>query len=306
MKKIQAVPTIKKGVSCVVRTPLVLVPYLVYFVIAVLFMVYGISKIEALLPAFAGPEESPFNIMGIFFSLLAFAFLAILVIGLLSPFIEGWTFAALASAHKNEPVSLKEAARKAGSKYLGMLALAILIVIISSVVGSIVSTPLTIMRYMRMFEVASTSVPPSTMFISQIRWSVVTYGVVTMVTALVMVLFVYMKPAYIIGDIDLSKSLNDGLDTARNNYLASLVIFLVFTVIEAGVFLAPFAVMLSKGVSFLDMETLMNIQDITEVYPYIQILVILGAVLILMTLLVRVILSAAISYAYMDSHEMLS
>jgi hypothetical protein len=306
MKKIQVIPTIKKGISCVVRTPIVLVPYLVYFAIIALIMAYGASRIEAMLPFFAAPEEEPFEVMGTFFSLLAFALLALLVVGFLSPFIEGWTFAVLASAHKNEPISLKAAARKAGSKYLGMLALAILIAIVSTVVGSIVAVPLSLMTYVRAFEFASTGASPTDMFILQIRWYVVMNGVVTAVTALVMVLFVYMKPAYIISNMDLSKSLNDGLDTARNNYLPSFVIFLVFTVLEAGVVIVPYAAMISGGVGFLDIETLMNIQDVTEVYPYIQIVVILGAVLVLVTFLVGVILSAAISYAYMDSHEMLS
>lgn len=303
MKKIRVIPSIQQGISCIVKNPVVVVPYLIYTGIIILIMVYGVSRIGAILPMFKVSHEMPFNILSAFFSLLAFTALAILLLGLLSPFIEGWTFAALASAHKNAPVSLKDAVRKAGSKYIGMLALFGLIVVISAVIGSIVSVPLSAIIYIRSFEMFTTT-DATAIFISQLRWYIVMNIIVTVITTAVMVLFIYLKPAYIIGNMRLSESLSDGIDTARNNYVSSLVIFSIFTVLEVGISIGLYTV-ISRN-SFINVESLMNFQNMSTLLFYLQKFIYLSVVLILASFIIRVILYSAITHAYMDSHEMLS
>jgi hypothetical protein len=128
------------------------------------------------------------------------------------------------------------------------------------------------------------------------------YGILFLVTTIVLVLFYYMKPAFVIGDNRLSESLNDGFKTAQKNFFPSCIIVLVLTILEEIPFFVFSAILF---VNVLNIEKIAE-KDITAlVHSYAGTLLPVLLIALLFYFVLHTVLHAALSYAYMDSHELL-
>lgn len=302
------IPTIKNAFSCVVTHPKVIVPFFVFFLLFGSIFVYALRRFFELFSmiaspeAFASPEEAPFAVMGIF-SFFAFIFLIILFVFFAFPFFEGWTFAAAGSAFKNEPVSLGGTAKRALSTYIGVLVITFIMVVVWLVIGSILSIIMSVVMFFIMASFApapSVSPAPSA---AQISGIFVVYAIMIVIMIVFMVFFVYMKPAYVVGKKRVFESLGDGFDTAKANFVPSFVIVLFFVVVLVVLYGIVWGVFTVSGV--LDFEHLMY-PDFTGMHSLFPVLIGVGVVMGIVYLVVYSAFYAALTYAYMDSHEMIN
>jgi len=304
MRKITVIPTMKRAFSCVIHHPTVVVPFTVFFLVIGLIIVYTFSRFFELFDMVASAEEAPFAVMGGIFGFFAFIFLIILFVFFTFPFFEGWTFAAAASAFKNESVSIVDAARKALSKYIGLVVITFIMVLAWLVVGSILSIIISVVIFA--MTASFTPIPseyspaPS---ITQFYGMAVMYGIMIVIMVAFMVIFIYMKPAYIVSGKRFSESLGDGFDTTKKNFLPSFLIVLFFVLVPFLVNGVLWAVLTVGGV--LDFEELLY-PDFAEVTSLFPVLIVVGAVLVIVNVVFYAAFYAAVTYSYMDSHEMVS
>ena len=304
MQKVTIIPTIREAFSCVFRHPQVIVPFFVFSLIVSLLYAYLFNKITSLFDIFSVSEEMPFEAMGAFFSFFSLIILVVVVYFFGFPFFEGWTFAALGSAFKKEPVRLMEAARRGLSKYFGVLAITILVAVVTSLVSGFLSTillfPLLPFMNSEMYTRDFFSNYPQSFWFPP--GLAVFYGVLILIVIAVTVFFVYLKPAYILGEKPFAESLNDGFNTARKNFMPSFVYYLVFTVLQIVVFAIVFGAFMVSSIPLL--EDLILTEDISVMTTFFERLIPLGVVAVILNFLVYVFMYAAVTYAYMYSHEM--
>lgn len=295
MREIKVIPTIKNGFSCVICNPKVVIPFVVFFFIISLIAVAAFNRIVEFFDFLMSPED----VSGMFGTIFGFIIL-ILLVGLFMffafPFFESWTYAALASAFKDESVSLGKAAKTGLSKYVGMVIITIIVAIVSAVVGFVASF------ISSFFMIASMSYSPSPDF--PFLGFLAMYGVMFFVIALVTVLLLYLKPAYVAGDKKFSESIKDGFETAKENFLPTLLIYLFFLVVQILLWGAALAALVFSGIvkagEFFyqpDFGVLSSVAS--KVLP-------VGLVVLLVYVLLNTVLYAALMYGYMDSHEMIA
>jgi hypothetical protein len=307
MQKVKIIPTMRKSFLCVFQHPQVIVPFLVFSLITGLIFAYAFDRMIEFIGSFdvfASPEEMPFEAFESFFSFFYLIMLVALFAFFAFPFFESWTFAALGYAFKNEPVSLAKAARKGISKYLGVLVISIIIALVSGVVGSIVS----IVVLLAFFPFMASTIPVSPEYmvpsIPQLSGFFIMYGVIILVTTLFMALFIYLKPSYVLGERRFSESLNDGFETVRKNIVPSWALYLSFEVLR----------MVSMGViagiviwsGMIDLGKFVVLEDFQIISTFLSELIPLIVVAVVVNYLIYTFLYAAITYAYMDSHEMIA
>ncbi len=305
MKSITATATIKNAFLCVINNPKVIVPFFVLFLVLSLIVTALFNNVMNLLEYALAPGEMPFEAAGAILGFMA-TILLVVVVGILAiPFFDGWTYAALGSAFKKEEISLTKAARKGGSKYFGMLAIAIIIAIVSAAVSSLLSPITYLAAASSMEDFLEPGAEPSLIFssLSDFYGIFIAYGVIFLITTMIMVLFYYLKPAYIIGDNPLSESLNDGFKTARENFFPSFIVVLVLTVLENVPFLVFSGVLFVIGV--INIEKFVEEDIVGFFHSYAGTLLTGMLIALLFYVVLHTVLHAALSYAYMDSHEMI-
>lgn len=306
MQEIKIIPTLRKSFLCVFQHPQVLVPFLVFSLITGLIFAYAFDRMIEFIGSFdvfTSPEEMPFEAFGSFFSFFYLIVLVALFSFFAFPFFEGWTFAALGYAFKNEPVSLAKAARKGLSKYLGVLIISIIISLVSAVVGSIVSIIVLLAFYPFVtptYPVSPEYVVPS---VPQLSGYFVMYGVIILLITLFMVFFIYLKPSYVLGDRRFSESLNDGFETVRKNIVPSWVLYLSFEVLRMVSLGVIAGIVIWSGI--IDIGKFVVLEDFQVISTFLSELIPLIVVAIVVNYLIHTLLYAAITYAYMDSHEMI-
>ena len=304
MKKIAVIPTMKRAFSCVIHHPQVVVPFTVFFLVIGLVIVYSVSRFFEFFDIFASAEEAPFAVIEGIFGFFAFIFLIIVFVFFTFPFFEGWTFAATASAFKNESVSIVDAAKKALSKYVGLVVITFIMVLAWLVVGSILSIIISVVIFATMASFSPIpseySAAPS---ITQFSGIAVMYGIMIVIMVAFMVIFLYMKPAYMVTGKRFSESLSDGFDTAKKNFLSSFLIVLFFVLVPFLVYGVLWAVLTVGGV--LDFEEFLypGFAEVSSLFP---VLIVVGVVLTIVYIVFYAAFYAAVTYAYMDSHEMIS
>jgi len=239
---VKTVPTIREAFLCVIRHPKAFIPYLVF---SILFLFIFTWILTNFVNTISEPTE---NLADAFYeSLRAFSFfivtgvLLFIAYEVLSPFFEGLTYAALGSAFRNEPVLLRKAAGKALSKYPGILVITIIAAIITLIVGSLITSVVSLVLFssMSFFSILFTLNPYSIL-----AW----VGLVFFVTRVIVVLFIYLKPAYILGDKHFAKSLYDGVKTVVKNFVPSCLIYLGFAVMRIVLFGITFSGMIMSTV----------------------------------------------------------
>jgi hypothetical protein len=294
MRKIQVIPTIKNSFVCIVRHPKVVIPFGVVSVAAILVAVLLVDRVIEFFDFVMEPEEVVefFNAM---FGFVVMIFATVLIVFLALPFFEGWTYAALGAAFNNGPVSLAEAARKSGSRYIGMVIISIIIAVISMVVGFFVSLFSSVIMVFFMHDMQQSGVPVAGFFTM--------YGVMFLIIAVVTVILIYLKPAYMVGGKVLSESLKDGFETAKDNYLASLLIYLIFIGGQVLLYVAMWAALIPG--SILHFEEVFYAENIDFISSITARLLPVGIVVVIVSFLLYVVYYAALTYAYMDSHEMI-
>lgn len=307
MKSITATTTIKNAFPCVVHNPKVIIPFFVLFLGLSLIVTSLFNSIINFLEFGIEPENLPFEAFGTIFGFIVTIFLVVVVAVLVVPFFEGWTYAALGSAFKKESVSITKTARKGVSKYLGVLVISILIAIASAAISSLFSsiTSFAIVSSIEDFFLEYPDVEPFLVFssLSNFYGVFIAYGVVFLITTIIMVLFYYLKPAYVIGDNPLSESLNDGFTTARENFFPSCIVVLVLTVLEEVPFLVFWGILFVKG--WFNIEKYISGDIVALVHSHAGTLLTGFLIAFLAYFVLHTVLHAALSYAYMDSHEMI-
>ena len=303
MQKVKIIPTMRKSFLCVFQHPQVILPFFAFSLILGLIFAYAFNEMIGFLEAFSSPEEMPFEAFGPFFSFFYLIILVVLFVFFAFPFFESWTFAALGYAYKNEPASLVKAARKGISKYLGVLIISIIIALVSAVVGSILSFVI----MLGFFPFMTYTVPASPEYmvpsISQFSGIFIMYGIMILIITLLMALFIYLKPSYVLGERRFSESLNDGFETARKNIVATWALYLSYEVLRIVLWGVIAGIVIWSGM--LDFEELMILGDFDILSAFFSDLIPLVVVAVVANYLIYTLLYAAITYAYMDSHEMI-
>lgn len=300
MKPITVTATIKNALLCIIHNPKVLVPFFVLFLISSLIAVVLFNSIINFIGTVAEPVL-PFGTFGTIFRIIITLFAVVVIFVLMIPFFEAWTYAALGSAFKNQKVSLKKTAQKGASKYLGVLVISIIIAVVSGALSFIFS-PFTSAAVVSSMEDYITGYGAErSLSLSTFYGAFLMYGVLFLITTIVLVLFYYMKPAFVIGDNPLSKSLNDGFTTAQKNFFPSCIVVLVLIILEG----IPFFVF--SGIVLMDLPNveLFVEEDITALYSYADTLLPWIAIALLFYFVLHTVFHAALSYAYMDSHDLL-
>jgi len=304
MRKIAVIRTIKSAFSCVVKNPKVVIPFLAFA--AILLLILGYFFVQMTEFQFFPPEEyvmqeePPFEALGDFFQFMAFMVIASLFIFLIFPFFEGWTLAAVAPAYANEPVSLVEALRKALSKYFGLLGITIIVTIACLVVSFILSIFFVVVTFFSMMRHPFPSPEPYASVPTEFMFSefFITYSVMFLILAIFMVIFIYMKPAYIVSGKSLSESLGDGFEMAKKNFVPSCLIYLFFLVGQTVLCGVPQAIVIFGGIIDFDSFFYQGFEGM------ISTIFLIGAVTVCVYALVNSVMYTALVYAYMDSHEM--
>lgn len=296
MRDVKVIPTIENGFSCVIHHPKVIVPFIVFFLIAGSILAVVFSETVEMIDYFAEFDEG-FGIFGTIFEFMLLVFFIVFFMFFATPFFEGWTFATLASAFKDESVSIAKTARRACSKYFGMLIIAIIIAVISAIVGTFVSIFFSFFIFL-----AEASHPVSSPASFFYRYALL-YGVTFLIMIFVTAVLAYLKPAYMVGENRFSESLKDGFDTAMKNFLPTLAVYLVFTVIQVIVAAAAAAVIFLGGI--IDYEQFLYAEGLDVLHSLAGKILPVAMVAGLVYMLFYVALYAALTYAYMDSHEMI-
>ena len=302
MREIETIPTIRRAFSCVIEHPQVVIPFFIFFLITSFIFVYAFNRFFEFFNVFLSSREPlPGDVFQTVFGFLALIFLVILVSVFVFPFFEGWTFATAGLACKNEPVSLTKAFRKALSKYLGVLVISIIVAFAAAAIGSVVWPILFLLVFPMDFPsaVPYTSFPLSSVFYRLFS----AYGLVFLIVTIFIVLFVYLKPAYILGDKSLVDSLNDGFATARKNFIPSCLVYLFFSVLQILLYVGGAILVFDT----IDFEKFWLIEDFSSGYDVIQTelesLFPVALVGLFVYFLLHSILYTALAHAYMDSHE---
>ena len=275
---IKTVPTIKKALSCILKHPKVFIPFLLFSIISYVISAYFFTVAADSLPEILRQEgfiDSLWEGLQALFGIIVRGLIVVLLYVLMFPFFETWTYACLAPAFKNEPVSLVKACGKGISKYVGVLFISIITALTSVIIGSLLSFVFSfafvgILSFLSAFHVFGI-----------LLW----VGLMSLVTRIFMVLFIYLKPAYILGGQHFGKSIIDGFKTALKNFIPSLLMYLGCAVIQL------FLIIMTFGALVLG-----------SVVP--DILFLRGAGMILYYFLYTV-LYASLTYVYMNSHEMI-
>ncbi len=304
MRKIRVIPTIEKAFSCVFHHPKVFVPFLVLCLLAALFFVYIFGRFSTLFGMSVSPEEAPFAVIQGIFSLFALIFLAVILLVLIVPFFEGWTFAAAALAYTNEPVSLMKAAKKALSKYIGLLVITFVMIVAWVIIGSILSAIISVVMFAAMASLGSVSPEsyPSVPSAAYFNVFFMMYGIIFLIMAIFLVFFVYMKPAYIVGEKRLSESLGDGFNTSKANFFPTFLIVLFFLVVPLVFLIVVGSVILLSSTGFKQFL----ISGPQAMYPDLGVLLLVGLPLCVICILFYAVFYAGLAYAYMDSHEIVT
>lgn len=294
--KVNVIPTVHKAFSCVFHHPLAAVPFLIFSALACPLFFSLLNKMRTFFTILAAPEAIPTDefAFGLIFGFIGLILLLIIVSFFCFPFFEGWTFAALSSACRNEPVHLTRAARKGMSKYFGMLGITVIVAVISSLVSSAVSGVA--------FTVAFASMPfpsplesPASVF-SQVRWFLSMYAVVFLIDMVILVLFVYLKPAYVVGDTSLSDAFNDGFNTAKQTFLPSCLIVLFFNVLWLALLGIPGLYILSR----VDFETFSHPEVLLH---FLDTLIPAGVVVLVVFFVLYTVYYAALTQVYIEVHK---
>lgn len=301
MKPITVTTTIKNAILCIVYNPKVLVPFFVLFLISSLIVAVLFNSIVNFIGTVAEPVL-PFGTFGAIFRIIITLFVVVVVFILMIPFFEGWTYAALGSAFKGQEISLTKTARKGASKYLGVLVISIIIAVVSGALSFLFS-PFTSAAVASSMENYITEYGAElSLSLSDFYKVFLVYGILFLVTTIVLVLFYYMKPAFVIGDNLLSESLNDGFKTAQKNFFPSCIVVLVLIILEEIPFFVFSGIVLMKGFNL----ELFAEKDITAlIHSYAGTLLPGILIALLLYFVLHTVLHAALSYAYMDSHELL-
>jgi hypothetical protein len=302
MRTIRVIPTITESFSCVFRHPKAIVPFFVLFVIVGVIIAFVVNRMFIFFDFVEEPET--FYFFDQFFTFLTTIFLTALFAFFAFPYVEGWTFAALDSAYRNEPVSLRKTARKALSKYIGMVVITIVVAVIMLIVQFIISIVFTLIMFFTMarnFPFTAEPYPEASIF-PMAGELFVMYAVMFLIIVIVTVVFIYFKPAYIIGGNSLTDSFKDGFDTVKNNFAPSCLFYLFFVVLQFLVAGVTTVILVFGGI--IDFEKLQYVENIDVVYSEFMHVIPLAVVVVVVYFVLYVISYAAVAYAYMDAHEL--
>jgi hypothetical protein len=274
---IKTVPTIKKALSCILKHPKVFVPFLLFSIISYVISSYFSSVAADSLSDILRQEgfiDSLWEGLHALFGIIVRGLIVVLLYVFMFPFFETWTYTCLAPAFKNEPVSLIKACGKGISKYGGVLFISIITALTSVIIGSLLSFVFSfafvgILSFLSAFHVFGI-----------IAW----VGLISLITRVFMVLFIYVKPAYILGGQHVGKSIIDGFKTALKNFVPSLLMYSGCAVIQL------FLIIMTFGALVLG-----------SIVP--DILFLRGAGMVLYYFLYTV-LYAFLTYVYMHTHDL--
>jgi len=301
MKKISVIPIIKDAFSCVFHHPAVLFPFLLYYGLCGLVLVWIFQRFDHFLTitnTAYPPFEEIISMMNFIFAVIGLMILLLF----LFPLVEGWTFAILKNAYRNEPIDMRGTLKRGIRRYPGMVVITFILLIASSV-ASLVATPL---LFVSMMSAIPESMPaqgepfyqPSTFMFPEIF---IIYGIMFIIMLLIYTVFIYLKPVYIMGDDSLSQSLKDGIAMGKNQYIPTFLLVLFFMVIQVAIFVIGMTLPVLANI--IDMDILTQLEGPSLFFQSAIPLIIIGLIAYLISVVIHAIMYAAIARAYLDVQE---